>query len=136
MGAKDVKQKGTKIVLNGEEKILRYDLNAFAELEELYGDIEDAMNALEKGSIKAVRAILWAGLIHDEETDETGHPLLSPKTVGSWIEIKDLTDISEVLTEALGDALPEDAEQEAQDQPVPLDHQPKKGRKKSGKKSS
>ena len=112
---KDVKQhkKGherhTPITLPDEEgneqtRYLRFDLNAFAELEEEYGDIETAMTNLEKGSIKALRAILWAGLLHEDSS-------LTPKQVGSWISIQDLPSLSGTLGEAIRTAMPVETEE-------------------------
>ena len=49
-----------KIILDGMEYDITLDLNAFAELEEIYGDVTEALDGLEKGSFKAIRAILFA----------------------------------------------------------------------------
>jgi len=103
--------KGAKINLKGREMTLRFDLNSFALLEEHYGDIDQAMEALEKGSVKAVRAILWAGLLH-ENLDKNGEPTISVREVGSMIEIKDLPYVGELLGEALGQAMPQAVEGE------------------------
>lgn len=120
------KRKGVPIELGGETRHLRFDLNAFAELEDHYGDIEQAMNALEKGSIRALRMILWAGLIH-ENMDENGNPTLSIKEVGSWIDINDLKSLSGTLGEAMREALPTEEAGQESNQPVPFDQGPNKG---------
>ncbi|MBT9168523.1 MAG: hypothetical protein DDT19_01869 [Syntrophomonadaceae bacterium] len=93
----------------GENEIVKtlvYDLNAFAELEELYGSVDEAMAAMEKGSIKAVRALLWAGLIHNH-LDENDQPTLKLRDVGKWVQISMLQDLSKKIEKALKDALPE-----------------------------
>ncbi len=87
-------------------KTLVYDLNAFAELEELFGSVEDAMKAMEKGSIKAVRALLWVGLIH-AHLDDNDQPTLKLKDVGRWVQIPMLQELSEKIEKALKGALPE-----------------------------
>ena len=47
---KDVKSKVTKITLNdGVERVIKFDLNAMAELEDRYGSIDKAFEELEKG---------------------------------------------------------------------------------------
>lgn len=107
---RDVKENkgGTATLsLGGEMRRLKFDLNSFAELEELFGGVEDAMKALDKGSIKALRAIVWAGLLHDN-MDERGNATLSLKEVGAWIDIKDLPHFSEKLGKALAEALPQE----------------------------
>lgn len=104
-GIKDVRSKPVSVMLD-KERHLRFDLNAFAEIEELYGSVDDAMAALEKGSIKALRAILWAGLIH-EELDGNENPKITPRQVGSLIEVKDLPMLSKKIEEAIGTGLGE-----------------------------
>lgn len=95
---KDVRIKAIPIKLD-KERHLKFDLNAFAELEEEYGNIEDALKQMEKGSIKALRAILWAGLIHEDEN-------LTPKQVGSLIGLSDLEELAKSLTKAIKGHLP------------------------------
>ena len=108
---------GVEVELGGQTRTMRFDLNAFAEIEEMFGSIEDAMNALEKGSIKSVRALLWASLIH-EETDENGDPKITPKQVGSWINLSQLNELAQKLGEAIQAALPEDAQGEEGENPL------------------
>ena len=97
----------TLLPLGGKNRRLKFDLNSFAELEDLFGGVEEAMKALEGGSIKALRAIVWSGLLH-ENTDEKGQPTISQAQVGSWIDIKDLPTFSEKLGKALAEALPKE----------------------------
>lgn len=81
-----------KIDLGGRERSLIYDMNAFAELENRFGSIGEAMDSLTQGKIGHIRTVLWAGLIHDEVEkfdDATGEPIkygITPYTVGSWIK--------------------------------------------------
>lgn len=116
---KDVRDTGpgVPIELGGETRYLRFDLNAFAELEELYGSIEDAMDALEKGSIKAIRAIIWAGLVH-QHMDDLGRPTLPVSQVGSWIELKDIPTLSGTLGKAFAEAMPSQEEMKAAGDPL------------------
>jgi hypothetical protein len=110
--AKDVKLRPVPIQLDKQRHLL-FDLNAFAEIEEKFGSIEEAMKALEKGSIKAVRVLLWAGLVH-EELDENDEPKISVREVGSWVSVGMLEDIAKKLGEAIKEAYPE-AEEEKHD---------------------
>lgn len=83
-----------------KSRTLVYDLNAFAELEEEFGSIEDAMKALETGKIKSLISILWAGLVHEDEE-------LTPKKVGSIIGLNDIQEVVNALTKAIGSSLPD-----------------------------
>lgn len=97
---RNVKIKSVEIELDKKRNLL-FDLNAFAELEEHYGNIDEAMTALEQGSMKALRAILWAGLIHEDES-------LTPRQVGSLLGLGDLEYLSKQIGGALGDSLPKE----------------------------
>jgi hypothetical protein len=95
---KDVKIKNIEIVLD-KPRTLRFDLNAFAELEDSFGTIDEALGAMEKGSIKALRAILWSGLIHEDEN-------LTLRDVGSLITLADLPKLTEGINQAIVSAVP------------------------------
>ena len=97
----DVRDKDVTLVLNdGVERTLKYDLNAMAELEDRYGSVDAAFEMLDKNSIKAVRFILWAGLIHAE-------PELTEQQVGSLIDVKYLRNLSTKLEEAFSNDMPQ-----------------------------
>ena len=97
---KDVKAKDVTITLNdGVKRTLRFDLNAMAEMEDKYGSVDAAFEVLEKNSIKAVRFVLWAGLLHEDEN-------LTEKQVGSLIDMTSLVDISKTLGEAFEADMP------------------------------
>ena len=86
---------------DGVERKLRYTLNSFALIEEKYGTIDKAMEALKSGSIAAIRFVLWAGLIHEDEN-------LSEHYVGSQIDLSDLEDLAEKMNKAMMGDLPQD----------------------------
>lgn len=97
----------------GAERYVRYDLNAFAEMERLYGSMEAANEALTKGSMTDVRRILWLGLIHDQAVlDEiTGEPIkynLTVYEVGKWITPTNMKDIMNKLNSAIAGSVPEE----------------------------
>lgn len=123
---KDVKVAPVKITLSdGKERYLKFTLNALAELEDRYGTVEDAFKALETNSIKAVRTILWAGLLHED-------PNITEHEVGNLIDIAYMQELMESIGGSLGQDLP--AAQPAQakvvalvakeDQPVRTDIDP------------
>lgn len=96
----DVKNKTIKLTLNdGVERELIYDLNAMAEMEDKYGSVEAAFDALENNSIKAVRFVLWVGLIHND-------PSLTEQQVGSLIDMKYLQELMGSLSEAFEADMP------------------------------
>lgn len=97
---KDMKAKDVKIKLSdGVERTLKYDLNALAEMEDKYGSVDAAFAALDTNSIKAVRFVLWAGLIHEDEN-------LTERQVGSLIDLRYLNDLMGTLGEAFTEDLP------------------------------
>ena len=102
MNAKDVRTKKVQIHLD-KPRTIKFDLNAFCELEEAYGTMDKAMAAMKDGSVKAVRAVLWAGLIHED-------PELTIQQVGSLIDFHSLNNVVKQLGIALEDALPEEAD--------------------------
>lgn len=96
----------------GKARYIRYDLNAFAEMEEMFGSMEAAQERLQGGSMKDVRNVLWLGLIWDEVVlDEvTGDPIkytLSQYEVGSWLTTLNLQDVMNKLQDAISGSLPE-----------------------------
>ena len=97
---KDVKSKVVTITLNdGVERTLKYDLNAMAELEDKYGSVDAAFEAVNANSIKAIRCVLWAGLIHAE-------PELTERQVGSMIDMAYLANLVDTMGEAFEADMP------------------------------
>ncbi len=95
-----VKAKKAYLELGGKEYELRYDLNAFAEIEEEYGSISELLEKMEKGSAKAIRAMVWAGLLCNEDAP-------SEREVGNLINMNDMQKIADAIQIALVNALPE-----------------------------
>lgn len=99
--------------VGGEERFIRFDLNAFAEMERIYGSMEAANEALKKGSMTDVRRVLWLGLIHDQaELDPiTGEPIkykLTIYDVGKWLTPQNMKQVMEALNKAINAAVPEE----------------------------
>lgn len=91
---------GNTIVLDGNEYEICLDLNAFAELEEIYGDPTKALDGLEKGSFKAIRDVLYAML-------KTQNPKLTLLQVGRMINMKNIVEITNKINASVTGALPE-----------------------------
>lgn len=110
----DVRPQKVPIMLD-KQRHLYFDLNAFAELEEEYGSVESAMKAMETGSIKAIRLLVWAGLIH-EELDEDSNAKITPKQVGAMLTLENMKELSEKLGRAIRQAVPQEAIEESEKQ--------------------
>ena len=96
----------------GKDRYIRYDLNAFAEMEDLFRSMEAAQERLQGGSMKDIRTVLWLGLIWDEVVlDEvTGDPIkytLSQYEVGSWLTTMNLQEVMDKLQSAISGSLPD-----------------------------
>ena len=107
---KEIRVKEVGLILD-KERHLRYDLNAISEIEETFGDIQVALTLVEKMNSKAIKNLLWAGLIH-EEINEDGTYNITERQVGSWIGIGNIADISHLIVEAFGQALPNEKKPE------------------------
>lgn len=71
-----------------------FDMNALVELEDAFGGtVQEAFEASQKGYFKAIRAIIYAGLSHEE-------PALSLKEVGRLIDFEKLSDLGQTLQSA------------------------------------
>lgn len=99
-----VRSANAKLELGGVEYNIRYDLNAFAEIEDTHGSITELLAKMEKGSIKAIRAMVWAGL------QCNGH-CPTEKEVGSLIGLNDIAKVTFAIQSALTAALPETNEE-------------------------
>jgi hypothetical protein len=95
-----IKANKATLELGGIDYELRYDLNAFAEIEEEYGSINELLAKMESGSAKAIRAMVWAGLLCNEDAP-------SEKEVGNLINMNDMQKIADAIQRALVNALPE-----------------------------
>jgi len=88
--------KPTKVKINGKIYAFKYTVNSLCELEEAtqYKDINQLMAAVQTGSIGAIRAMVWAGLIWDK-------PELTMKEMGKLMG--DLSGMQQ-FAEAVGKA--------------------------------
>ena len=108
MKAIELKNKGIKVKLGDNEYELKLNMNTFCELEEVYGDLNEAFDDLQSMKLKAVRALIYAAVkVEDEE--------ITLKTVGEQLGLNDLERLGIAINEALSKAMPEaeDAQGEA-----------------------
>lgn len=93
-------KKAVKItLLDGVEREVKLTLNAMAELEDRFGSVDKAFELLDKNSMKALRAVLWASLIHED-------PELTEQQVGNLMDINYMQELTSSLSTAFGQDMP------------------------------
>ena len=97
----EVRSKKIEITLNdGVKRELRFTLNAMAELEDAYGSVDKAFEALEQNnSIKALRKMLWTGLLHEENP-------MTEQQVGMLVDIQYMSALIDSLNGAFVSDMP------------------------------
>lgn len=108
MKLEDIREKKVKIEIGDKTRHLRFDMNAFAELEQMYGSVEKAIKSLQSGNIKSIINILWAGLIHEDAK-------LTPKAVGKMFDLKQINELGELIGQAIKQAVPDSQLEDNQD---------------------
>lgn len=99
MKAKELKNKGVKIKLQDKEYEIKFNMNTFCELEEIYGDITKAFDELGTGKFKAIRALLYAALKNEDDS-------LTIKRVGEMLDVDNMQQVSDAIGKALDIAMP------------------------------
>ncbi|WP_302653302.1 hypothetical protein [uncultured Clostridium sp.] len=100
MKAAELRNKGIKFTLGNKEYELKFNMNTFCELEEVYGDINKAFEDLQLMKIKAIRALLYAAIKVEDDT-------VTLKYVGDLLQLGDLERLGTVINEALSESMPE-----------------------------
>jgi len=97
---REVKRKPVSVVLaDGKAHSIKFDLNGLAELEDLYGSIDAAFTALDNNSVKAARAVLWAGLLSENDA-------LTLKEAGHLLDVETMQELMGSLSGALSADMP------------------------------
>jgi len=93
--------------LGGRDRRLRFDANALAAVEEVLGKpLHELFPAGEEGAaakqlgFREMRALLWAGLLHEEER-------LNLRQAGELLDLERLEEIMGRVTEAVELAFPQ-----------------------------
>ena len=87
-------QRGYIRVTLDKERSLRFDLNALALIEERFGvPITELETRLAKPSVRDIRTILWAGLVHEDQT-------LTEEQVGALVDIGSVEPITAAILDA------------------------------------
>lgn len=118
---KDLQAQSTTIELKGKKYDMNFDLNAMAELEDIFGSLQVAIAELKKKKLKAVRSFLYAVL---KSTDES----LTEFEVGRLIDMNNFTTIERAITKLINNAFEEgeEDEKEASAKNEHPDHQPRR----------
>lgn len=86
------KQRGFVAIQLDKKRTLRYTLNSLAEIEDRLGVPLSEMGDM-KMTIKNVRVILWAGLIHED-------PELTEQEVGNMVDLENFQEVQDKVAEA------------------------------------
>ncbi len=118
---KDLQVQTTTIELKGKKYEMNFDLNAMAELEDIFGSLQIAIAELKKKKLKAVRSFLYAVL---KSTDES----LTEFEVGRLIDMNNFTTIERAITKLINNAFEEgeEDEKETSTKNEHPDHQPRR----------
>lgn len=100
MKASELKNKGIKFKLNDNEYELKFDMNTFCELEEVYGDINKAFEDLQNKKIKAIRALIYSAIKAEDDN-------VTLKEVGRMLTLNDMERLGTSINEALNIAMPD-----------------------------
>lgn len=105
-------KRGVPVLIDGQPKIFRFNLNALAELEGVIGETLMQIKP-EQFGFKQQRAMVWAGLIHAE-------PKLTLAQVGDLLDpvLEDAAAYGEIIAkvmEAFGFAFPQAEKTESAD---------------------
>jgi hypothetical protein len=107
------KRKVPITLADGKPRNLLYNFNALVELVDTLGiDIMNIQAALNgPGMLKAIRGIIWAGLIHEDKT-------LTLADAGDLIEFGKIDDLTKAVLEALDAAFKSDGDPKNAEKPV------------------
>jgi hypothetical protein len=100
MKGNNIKDKGIKFTLGEKEYELKFNLNTFCELEEIYGDLNKAFDDLQRMKIRAVRALVYSAVKVEDDS-------ATLKVIGSLLGLDDLERLGTVINKALSIAMPE-----------------------------
>lgn len=96
-----MKDRGNEIVLGGKVFTVKFDLNALCEMQRQFGSMEKAFTSLSQGDFSKIRTLLHIALANGENED------IPLRTVGSLIDVKNMSQVVEVLEKTIVESMPE-----------------------------
>lgn len=100
MKGKELKQQYEVLTLkDGNDYKIEFTLNALCEIEEIFGDIQEVYKIFNNFNLKALRGILYCGLIEHQ-------PDITERLTGSLFDMASMNATVEVLTKAFTKAFP------------------------------
>jgi hypothetical protein len=105
---KDLKNEGVKISIKGKEVEIRFDMNIFCELEEIYDNPMDVISDLGRGSFKATRAIIWANY-------KKVKPGITVEEVGEMFDMESIIETANKMYDLINESLPDVEDDEVTD---------------------
>lgn len=99
MKGKELKTKKIKLeLLDGVHECV-FDMNALAEIEDIYGDIQIGLNQFKEKPIGALRVFIYS-LLKKENSD------ITISDAGSLIPMDNIENVVKSISEALSEAMP------------------------------
>ncbi len=99
MKGKELKTKKIKLILNDGEHEVLFDMNALAEIEDYYGDIQTGMEKFKSTPINAMRVFIYALLKAENEN-------ITLREAGALISISKIDETIAAITSGLDEAMP------------------------------
>lgn len=96
----DIRQSHKVLLMMDKERELKYTLDSFGLLEDKYGSVDAAFDALGEQKIRDTIYFIWAGLIHEDEA-------LTVEQVGRLIPFSKMGILMEKITEAMEADMPQ-----------------------------
>lgn len=93
--------------IGNKEYEMKLDFNVLAELEEVYGDVEKALDDLQETKIKAIRAFVYSIVKVEDET-------ATLKSVGAMLDMNFMTQFVTNMGELFKENMPELGEESEQ----------------------
>jgi hypothetical protein len=97
---RDVLAQYGEVELKGNLYKVEFNLNAFAIVEDEFGDIEVLFEKITKGSAKATIALLWAGM-------QEHHPGMTRNEVGALCNLRDMSVIASTIFNSAKESIPQ-----------------------------
>lgn len=100
-------KKEQTISVNGREYVISFNFGVMGELEEIYGDINTALNELQKGKVKALTNLMYAIMVQEDGNED-----LTVRQVGKMLDMDFINEFTGKMGKAMVDGFGEAEEKE------------------------